>query len=61
MFDHLVLANIDRAGDHAIVLAVLAGIAAVGGLVFGLIRLVGRSRARRTSSERGPGAREPGA
>jgi hypothetical protein len=47
----LVIASIDRAGDHAAVLGVIVVIAAVGGLVYGLVRLVGNSRAGRTRSE----------
>jgi uncharacterized integral membrane protein len=48
----IVLANIDRAGDHAVVLGVVALIAAIGGLLFGLVRLVGRARERRARSRR---------
>ena len=48
----LVMASIDRAGDHAVVLGVLAVIAAVVGLVYLLVRLVGKSRAGRTHSDR---------
>jgi hypothetical protein len=51
----LVIANLDRAGDHAAVLGVLVAIAAVGGLIYGLVRLAARSRARRTRPNR-PGA-----
>ena len=48
----LVIANIDRAAGHAAVLGVLVGVTAVGGLIYWLIRLAARSRARST---RGPG------
>jgi len=47
-----VLANIDRAGDHAAVVGVMVAVAAVGALAYGLVRLVGSSRARRTRSDR---------
>jgi len=50
----LVLANIDRAADHAAVLGVLVGVAAIGGLVYGLVRLAAKSRGSRTRSGRGP-------
>jgi hypothetical protein len=50
----LVIANIDRAGDHAAVLGVVVLVAAVGGLVYGLVRLAARSRAARTRTARGP-------
>jgi hypothetical protein len=49
----LVIASIDRAGDHAAVLGVLVLIAAIGGLVYGLVRLGVKSRAR---SARGQGS-----
>jgi hypothetical protein len=42
----ILLANVDRAGDHAAVLGVLVLIAAIGGMVYGLVRLAGKSRAR---------------
>jgi hypothetical protein len=48
----LVIANIDRAGDHAAVLGVLVLVAAIGGMVYGLVRLAGKSRAARTRSTR---------
>ena len=58
----LVLADISRAGDHVMVFGVLALIAAVGGLAYGLIRLVGKRRAGRAASERAaPNDRAPGA
>jgi hypothetical protein len=47
----LVLANSDRAGDHAAVVGVVVLVAAIGGLVYGLVRLVVGNRAR---SARGP-------
>jgi uncharacterized membrane-anchored protein len=46
----LLIANVERAGNHAVVLGVLVLVAAAGGLVYGLMYLV-RSRAR---SKRGP-------
>lgn len=49
-----VLASIDRAGDHALVLGLVVLVAAFGGLVYGLIQLAGRRRAGRTSSPRAP-------
>ena len=49
-----VLANIDRAGDHAAVLGVVVVVAAVGGLVYGLVRLAVKGRAGRARSARGP-------
>jgi hypothetical protein len=48
----LVIASIDRAGDHAVILGVFVAVAAVGGLAYGLFRLVARSRAGRTRSDR---------
>jgi hypothetical protein len=48
----LVIASIDRAGDHAVVVGALVVIATVGGLGYGLVRLVGKSRAGRTRSGR---------
>jgi len=52
MTSALVIASIDRAGDHAVVIAIVALIAAVGGLVYGLIHLVAKGRADRTRSGR---------
>jgi hypothetical protein len=43
----LVIANIERAGDHAAVLGVVVVVAAVGGLVYALVRFAARSRAGR--------------
>ena len=49
MSAELVIANIDRAGDHAAVMGVVfAVVVVVGGLVYGLVRLATRSRASRT-------------
>ena len=55
MDPELVISSIDRAGDHAVVLGVVAVIAAVVGLIYALVRLVGKSRAGRTRSERASG------
>jgi hypothetical protein len=52
----LVLASIDRAASHAAVLGVVVAVAAVGGLVYGVVRHVGKSRAGRTRSDHGPEA-----
>lgn len=55
--DALVLASIDRAGDHAGVLGVLLVVVAIGGLVYGLVRLAARSRVGRArKSDRTPDA-----
>jgi hypothetical protein len=51
MVSELVVASIDRAGDHAVVLGVVAVIAVIGGLLYGLVNLVGKARARRTRSD----------
>jgi ABC-type nitrate/sulfonate/bicarbonate transport system permease component len=48
------IASIDRAGDHAVVLAALVLIVAVGGLVYWLVLLAARRRAGRAHSDRGP-------
>jgi hypothetical protein len=40
--------------DHGVVLVAVVLIAVVGGLVYGLVRLVVKARAARTSSGRGP-------
>jgi hypothetical protein len=48
----LTLANIERAGDHVVVLGVLVVVTAIGGLVYGLVRLAGKRRAARTRSDR---------
>jgi hypothetical protein len=50
----LALADIERAGDHVVVFGVLVVIAAIGGLVYGLVRLAGKRRATRTRSDRAP-------
>jgi hypothetical protein len=52
----LVLASIDRAGDHAAVLGVVVAVAGVGGVVYGLVRIVVKGRARRTRPTPGPGS-----
>lgn len=53
----LVIAGIDRAGDHAAVFGVLLVVVAIGGLVYGLVRLVAKGRgARARKSDRTPGA-----
>jgi hypothetical protein len=48
--------HLSRAGDHAVVIGVALLIAVVAGLIYGLIRVVGKSRAGRTPSDRGPEA-----
>lgn len=53
----LVIANVDRAGDHAAVLGVLVLVVVISGMVYGLVRLGGRIRAgsaRGTDNDRGP-------
>jgi hypothetical protein len=53
----IVIASIDRAGDHAAVVGVLLVVVAVGGLVFALVRLAARSRVGRArKSDRTPDA-----
>jgi hypothetical protein len=47
--DALVIASLDRAGDHAGVFGVLLAVVAIGGLVYGLVRVAAKSRAGRTS------------
>jgi hypothetical protein len=49
------IASIDRAGDHAVVLGVLVLIVAIGGLCYWLVQLAARRRAGRARSGRGPG------
>jgi hypothetical protein len=49
------IASLDRAGDHAVVLAVLVLIVAVAGLVYWLVQLAARRRAGRAHSDRRPG------
>jgi hypothetical protein len=46
--------HLSRAADHAVVIGVALLIALVGGLVYGVVRLVAKSRAGRTHSDRGP-------
>jgi hypothetical protein len=54
------IASLDRAADHAVVLGVLVLIAAMGGLVYWLVQLAARRRAGRAHSDRGPeGAERP--
>jgi hypothetical protein len=48
----LVIANVDRAGDHAAVFGVLLLAAAVAGLVYGLVRIAARSRTRSKTDRR---------
>ncbi|MGH2745913.1 MAG: hypothetical protein ACRDLY_10880 [Thermoleophilaceae bacterium] len=47
------LASIDRAGDHAMVLGLLVVIAAIGALVYGLVQLLRKRREGRTHAHRG--------
>lgn len=54
----LVIANVERAGNHAAVLGILVLVAAVGGLTYGLIYLV-RSRARSKRGPEGTRGRDP--
>ncbi len=49
----LVIANVDRAGGHIVIVGVLVVVAAVGGMIYGLVRLVGKNRAARTRSDHG--------
>jgi hypothetical protein len=48
----LVIASIDRAGDHAAVMGVVVAVAVVGGLLYGLVRLAARGRAARAGRDR---------
>lgn len=48
------IASIDRAVDHAVVLGVLVLIAAIGALAYWLILLAARRRVGRARSDRGP-------
>jgi hypothetical protein len=41
---HALIASIDRAGDHIVVVGALALVAAVVGLVYGLVQLAARRR-----------------
>jgi hypothetical protein len=54
MSHEFVLANIERAGDHAVVVGVMVAIAAAGGVAYGLARLVGRRHARSDKDARRP-------
>jgi hypothetical protein len=47
MSTNLVVASIDRAGDHAAVVGVLFVVIVVGGLLYGLVRLAARTRSVR--------------
>jgi hypothetical protein len=51
--------HLSRAADHAALLGLALLIAVLGGLVYVVVRLVGKSRAGRTRSHRGRGARGP--
>jgi hypothetical protein len=48
---HTVIASIDRAGDHVVVVGVLAVVAALAALVYGLVQLVGKSRVGRSQPD----------
>jgi hypothetical protein len=48
----LVVASIDRAGDHAAVMGVVLAVVVVGGLLYGVVRLAARGRAARTRRRR---------
>jgi hypothetical protein len=48
------IASIDRAGDHALVLGLLVVVAALAGLVYGLVQLAGKMRAGRPRAHRAP-------
>jgi hypothetical protein len=48
----MLIASLDRAGDHAALLGMLVMVAVVGALVYGLYLLVKR-RADRSGSDRG--------
>jgi hypothetical protein len=52
MAAELVIASIERAGDHAAVMGVVLGVAVVGGLIYGLVRLAVRARGSRTQRGR---------
>jgi hypothetical protein len=51
MAAELVIATIERAGDHAAIMGVVVGVAVVGGLIYGLVRLAVRARGSRTHRE----------
>ena len=55
----LLLANVDRAVDHGVVLIAVVVIAAIAGLIYGLRRVVAKSRAGRTCSDEGRSDRGP--
>ena len=50
MASDLVIASIDRAGDHAAIMGVVVAVAVVGGVLYGLVRLAVRGRAARARS-----------
>ena len=45
--------HLSRAADHAIVVGVVALTAVVGGLIYGVARLIGKSRAGRRRPDHG--------
>ena len=51
-----VIANVDRAGGHLVIMGVLLGIAAAAGLIYGAVHRIGKKRAGRTPSDREPRA-----
>jgi hypothetical protein len=51
----IVMADVERAGGHLVIVGVLLGLAAAGALAYGLIRVVAKSRAGRTPSPSRPG------
>jgi flagellar biogenesis protein FliO len=46
--------HLSRAADHAVLIGVVLLIALVGGLAYGLVRIVAKSRAARPQSDRRP-------
>jgi hypothetical protein len=57
----LVIADVARAGGHAAVLGIVLGVAAVGGLVFALVRRASKARAGRARAGAGvDDAQRPG-
>jgi ABC-type glucose/galactose transport system permease subunit len=48
MAAQLVIASIERAGDHAAIMGVVVGVVVVGGLIYGVVRLAVRARGSRT-------------
>lgn len=55
MAQALIIANVERAADHGAALGIVVLVAAVGGLLYGLVRLLGKRRAGRPRAGRGPG------